>query len=393
MIGASSEASEPGADRMKDKCQWSYLACGPISPELDDAIRWALGTGRPLKRAIIRHLDIRNDHNFDQVRVHTDCHADDLARALGARAFTVGSDIFFSKDSWQPDSASGRGLIAHELAHVAQQRTGRVPSGGGHLVVQPANSTFEREADRAAVGIASGGRLDLSTASASQPRRSYPSITIQRTAATFAQHAATAPLAAGQHGYTCHMSALFWAFRDLGDTAAVADARVEAIATNKCHGCAAAALQGGPAAMHVSISNSWYGTNLCNAADQVIANRAALVNTAVGDVLWVGDHRSPAHSMVLVGKLNLPNATQVYIRGFNNVGTLGSGPHNQYDAQDRNIDKDQYWHTQGNNTRFGLNYLQDRVLHRIDYNTFIGRAAVVRGNCNNNQGVWTYVGP
>jgi len=387
-----SRVNETGADQMKARCSWDGPAGGCVSPELDSAIRGALGAGRPLDHSVCRQLDIGGRHDLDHVRVHTDSRADDLSRALGARAFTVGKDIFFSEGSWEPDSDTGRGLIAHELAHVAQQEAGRVPTGKGRLVVRPANDAFEWDADRAAASVTSSGPLDVPAASTLHPRRSHPSLTIQRSAVTFAGHAGTAPVAAGPHGYTCHMSALYWAFRDAGDTAAVAGTRIEAIATNKCHGCVAVA-QGRPAAMHVSIPNPWYGTNLCSAADPVVANRAALANTAVGDVLWVGDHRSPAHSMVLVGKLNLPNATQVYIRGFNNIGTLGTGPHNQYDPQDRNIDKDQYWHTQGGNTRFGMNYLNDRVLHRIAFATFSARAAVVRGNCNILNGVCTYVGP
>ena len=378
---------------LHDKCSWDGPAGGPVSSELDCAIRGALGMGRPLAHFVQLQLGIDGHHDLDRVRIHTDSRANDLANALGARAFTVGNDIFFSKGSWEPDSAAGRSLIAHELTHVAQQEAGRVPISEGRLVVRPINDTFEREADQVADSIVSGRHFDVPLSSARHPRCSNSSLTIQRTAASFAQHAVTAPLAAGQHGYTCHMSALYWAFRDAGDTAAVAGARIEAIAVNKCHGCTTAALQGRPAAMHVSISNTWYGTHLCSAADPVIANRAALVNAVVGDVLWVGDYRSPAHSMVLVGKVNLPNETQVYVRGFNNIGTLGTGPHNQYDPQDRNINKDQYWHTQGNNTRFGMNYLNDRVLHRIDFATFSARVAIVRANCNNHNGVWTYVGP
>ena len=362
---------------------------GPISPRLESAIHGALGAGLPLSSSLRRRLGIGEQHDLDHVRVHTDSV---LVGALGARAFTVGRDIFFAVGAWDPDSAAGRGLIAHELAHVVQQEAGQVPTGGGGLVVRPADDVFEWEAEQAAVRVASDGRLDIPAASAIRPCRSRPSLAIQRVAATFATHAATGPVQAGRHGYTCHMSALYWAFRDAGDTAAVAGARIEAIATNKCHTCGAPAVVGAIQGPHSSIPNAWYGTHLCNAADPIVANRAALAGTAVGDVLWVGDARGPAHSMVLVGKLNLPNATQVYIRGFNNVGTLGVGPHNQYDANDRNIDRDEFWHTRGANTRFGMGCLDDRVLHRIDFATFSARATVVRNNCQNLNNVWTYVG-
>jgi outer membrane protein OmpA-like peptidoglycan-associated protein len=59
--------------------------------------------------------------DFSSVRVHTDARAHRLAAALGADAFTVGSDIFFGSGKWHPESAAGRRLLAHELVHTVQQ--------------------------------------------------------------------------------------------------------------------------------------------------------------------------------------------------------------------------------------------------------------------------------
>jgi hypothetical protein len=55
------------------------------------------------------------------VRVHTDEQADRAAHALNARAFTVGRDIYFDRGEYAPSTSEGRRLLAHELAHVAQQ--------------------------------------------------------------------------------------------------------------------------------------------------------------------------------------------------------------------------------------------------------------------------------
>lgn len=64
--------------------------------------------------------------DFSTVRVHQDAQAALSARALGAHAFTVGEDIYFGEGQFQPHSAGGQQLIAHELTHVVQQRaTGR----------------------------------------------------------------------------------------------------------------------------------------------------------------------------------------------------------------------------------------------------------------------------
>jgi hypothetical protein len=55
------------------------------------------------------------------VRIHTDAEASTSARALGAKAYTFGSDVVFAPGSYQPGSRGGRELLAHELAHVVQQ--------------------------------------------------------------------------------------------------------------------------------------------------------------------------------------------------------------------------------------------------------------------------------
>jgi hypothetical protein len=53
----------------------------------------------------------------------------------------------------------------------------------------------------------------------------------------------------------------------------------------------------------------------------------------VGDVLIVGVAiQAPVHSMVVVNKRSLGGHSWVYIRGFNNVATLGTGAQLQYDA-------------------------------------------------------------
>jgi hypothetical protein len=56
--------------------------------------------------------------------VHTDARSDALNRALEARAFTTGQDIFFRSGEYDPGSAAGQALLAHELAHVVQQHDG-----------------------------------------------------------------------------------------------------------------------------------------------------------------------------------------------------------------------------------------------------------------------------
>jgi len=60
--------------------------------------------------------------SFADVRIHTGHHAAAAADTLKARAFTVGQDIVFADGEFAPETTEGRRLLAHELAHVVQQR-------------------------------------------------------------------------------------------------------------------------------------------------------------------------------------------------------------------------------------------------------------------------------
>jgi outer membrane protein OmpA-like peptidoglycan-associated protein len=117
--------------------------------------------GRELPLAVRQLMEPRFGHDFGDVRVHTDAAAARTAGAVGARAYTLGHHVVFGDGQFVPDRAVGQRLIAHELAHVIQQR-----AGGGRLAAQPLtvsdpSDPAEREADRAAgevLGpVASGG--------------------------------------------------------------------------------------------------------------------------------------------------------------------------------------------------------------------------------------------
>jgi len=185
--------------------------------------------------------------------------------------------------------------------------------------------------------------------------------------------------------YTCHLATMHWAFMDLGDTDALANAKVAAVSRSQCHGCAGAGLGG-----HPGLPSVWYAARFCGGST-AIPNRAALHGAvSVGDVLVVRKN-DVVHSMVVVRK-SLIGPHRVYIRGFNNFGTLGTGPGNGYDNQDRDIDAARYWHTQGVVTRFGTGFATGGDLAVIGYALYSGRAAHVRNNCALVAGVWTYNG-
>jgi ribosomal protein S18 acetylase RimI-like enzyme len=104
----------------------------------------APGGGRPLPEAVRGKMEAALGADFANVRVHVGSQAE----RIGAIAFTVGSDIYFAPGRYQPDTTQGQQLLGHELAHVVQQRAGRVrnPLGSGLAVVQ--NHALEAEADR-----------------------------------------------------------------------------------------------------------------------------------------------------------------------------------------------------------------------------------------------------
>ena len=86
------------------------------------------GPGRPLDAAARTFLEERMGYDFGAVRVHTDLAAAHSARRLQARAYTVGSDVYFNDNEYHPGTTAGRKLLAHELTHVVQQTAGRGPA-------------------------------------------------------------------------------------------------------------------------------------------------------------------------------------------------------------------------------------------------------------------------
>lgn len=98
---------------------------------------------QPLDRAVRRQLEPWFGRDLSTVRVHTDEQAAESARAVGAAAYTVGTDVVFGRGQFDPGSAAGRQLLAHELTHVVQQDGHSV---SGQVEVGPAEGELEQEA-------------------------------------------------------------------------------------------------------------------------------------------------------------------------------------------------------------------------------------------------------
>jgi hypothetical protein len=126
-------------------------------PSVPAAVRTeVLRGGQPLDPAVRADMQHRMGADFSGVRVHSDAQADSSARSVGARAYTFGDHVVSGEGAYAPSTPSGRMLLAHEFAHVIQQRR-----GGVSPPMDPA-AAHESDATRAMNGGGAGGGASVS---------------------------------------------------------------------------------------------------------------------------------------------------------------------------------------------------------------------------------------
>jgi hypothetical protein len=147
--GGAGECAACRASRLRRRPS----AAGPASAPrvVHDVLR---GSGAPLDGETRAHMEPRFGHSFAHVRVHADGRAAESAAAVGAHAYAVGRDLVFGAGRYAPGSASGRRLIAHELAHVVQQAGSADAALQPTLSIGPVDAPEEREARAAAERVA-----------------------------------------------------------------------------------------------------------------------------------------------------------------------------------------------------------------------------------------------
>jgi hypothetical protein len=133
-VGAADDAYEREADRVADAVVAGAVTPAPRAirriaaqpaagaeqaPASVDAV--LASTGRPLEPSLRSDMELGFGHDFSRVRVHADAAAEQSARDLDARAYTLGHDIVFGAGRYAPHTTEGRRLLAHELTHVVQQ--------------------------------------------------------------------------------------------------------------------------------------------------------------------------------------------------------------------------------------------------------------------------------
>ena len=117
------------------------------------------GGGSSLDSGVRKEMESKLGHDFGDVRIHTDAKAAQAATSVQAKAFTSGTDVVFNAGNYQPDTSEGKHMLAHELTHVVQQRSGPVDGtsrGDGTKVSDPSDR-YEQEAEATATSAMAGG--------------------------------------------------------------------------------------------------------------------------------------------------------------------------------------------------------------------------------------------
>jgi hypothetical protein len=131
------------------------------------------GAGAPLAGGTRDFMESRLGADFGDVRVHTDSKASESARSVQAHAYTVGNDVVFQSGKYAPESDSGKRMLAHELTHVVQQRSGPVAgtSAPGGIKVSHPSDAFEQAAESSADRVMTGAAPASAAASPASIQR------------------------------------------------------------------------------------------------------------------------------------------------------------------------------------------------------------------------------
>lgn len=128
--------------------------------EVSSLVQDVLGSpGQPLEPPLRDEMEQRFSHDFSSVRVHQDAAAAESASHVNALAYTVGDHLVFGQNQYAPSSGEGQELLAHELAHVVQQRSNTHASDETHVLE---SKSAETEANRAASSVRAGRSVAMS---------------------------------------------------------------------------------------------------------------------------------------------------------------------------------------------------------------------------------------
>jgi hypothetical protein len=148
------------ADRVRRRANGTAevgLDGGDVSSEVNSRIQRARGSGSAMDDSTRGSMETAFGADFGGVRIHTGSESTQLNRSMGAKAFTVGNDVFFSGSSYDPKSKSGQHLLAHELTHTVQQGAAKADESAQRA---PA-ATISQDTEGPVRRFALGPQLDL----------------------------------------------------------------------------------------------------------------------------------------------------------------------------------------------------------------------------------------
>jgi hypothetical protein len=173
LLSQPGEAAERSADARAARALSGVLPAHNRSPrqrryppsDTPPAIAAQAEHGRPLPPILATDFGRRLGADLRHVRIHDDAVAAVIADTADARAFTLGSHVFFNQGEYEPSTQVGRALLAHELGHLVQQSSWRGESAGEFSQVPngSAVSPDQAEAEGIAAGHAAARRPSIST--------------------------------------------------------------------------------------------------------------------------------------------------------------------------------------------------------------------------------------
>jgi hypothetical protein len=157
-LSAPGDQSEQEADRVaeqvvpmsapsRESVTANGGAPGIVPPIAQEVIR---APGRSLDPPIRAFMEARFGYDFGRVRIHTEPAAAAAAEAINANAYSFGNHVLFDRGQYDPASDRGKRLLAHELAHVTQQRSAASPVVARQPAQKPAPPQTQGQASSAA---------------------------------------------------------------------------------------------------------------------------------------------------------------------------------------------------------------------------------------------------
>lgn len=112
---------KPLANQVTPFIQAKSDGTGTVNETVSGRIESSMGGGSTMQSDTKSFMESRFGTSFDGVKIHNNNESAQLNSSLNAKAFTVNNNIYFNSGQYQPETDSGKHLLAHELTHVIQQ--------------------------------------------------------------------------------------------------------------------------------------------------------------------------------------------------------------------------------------------------------------------------------